>query len=150
MTRAFFRRASVSKYALVTSSVPSVWFFNSPRLRTLLKKTIQIFRKDLDDNFTAQLTVCLFLRTRLWRHNRVRHSPMAVIFCSSIVKADDLKFDGGIANQFAIYLTLREAFRPRSALLHSSSLPTQSRYPRQQAFRRASEPLLERPECLIR
>ena len=38
ITWAFFSRASVSKYALVTSSVPSVWFFNSPRLRILCRK----------------------------------------------------------------------------------------------------------------
>ena len=62
ITRALFRRESVSKYCFVTSSVPSVWFFTSPRPRSFERKRSRFSGHDFDDHLSLQFAVRLLVR----------------------------------------------------------------------------------------
>ena len=82
----------MSKYALVTSSVPERLVLQFAEPANFLQKTIQIFRQDLDDHLAAQFSVRLLFRTC-----RRDIAALFVRECRDllhrIIKTDDLKFD---------------------------------------------------------
>ena len=128
ITRAFFSRASVSKYAFVTSSVPECLVLQFAESANLLQKPIQIFRQNLDDHLrraifhspvSRELVVATYPRSSLAK---------AVIFCTASSKLT-ISSSTSRCESICDLPTLKEAF-PRALIpLRSSSLGPRCRFP---------------------
>ena len=99
--RAFFSRDSVSKYAFVTSSVVSAWFFSSPSPRSFRRNRSRLSGRTLTTTWPLQFSVRLFFGTA-GRDVTFLFRGESGDFLNGVFEANDFEFGRGVSDEFAI------------------------------------------------